>query len=94
MSKLRNGQVKGSRIVSRGRMVRRREAPGVYPTGGLATVTDACEFLNCSKSTIYDMLRLGILKKCPLIKQFRIPWSSLWEFVEKEPPALGLNSAL
>lgn len=53
----------------------------LFPQHGAATIADACDFLRCGKSTVYELLKLGRLKKVPLIKEARIPWSSLWAYI-------------
>lgn len=68
---------------------KRRRAPTVYPTGGAATVADASVFLSCGKSTVYDLVRKGILRKAAVGNDIRIPWSALWEYIGEpvKPPA-------
>lgn len=51
---------------------------------GLASVTEASEFLKISRNTLYEMLRKGALPYRMVGCHKRIPWNSLYEFTEAE----------
>ncbi len=49
----------------------------------LMTVAGACSFLNCSRPTLYKLLRDGTIRSLKIGKLRRIPVSEREEFVER-----------
>ncbi len=47
------------------------------------TVAGACSFLNCSRPTLYKLLRDGTIRSLKIGKLRRIPVSEREEFVER-----------
>lgn len=57
----------------------------VWPTDGLATVRDACEFLNISRSTLQKWLTAGKFPVRQEARTVRIPWHALRAYVNGKP---------
>lgn len=57
--------------------------PAERPTTGLATIKQACEFLNMSRPTFLKLRDNGEIKSKPVCngRGVRIPWASLHEYV-------------
>lgn len=47
---------------------------------GLATLTEAAEYLRVGKTTLYEMMANGEIPYCKVRKARRIPWKSLMEY--------------
>ena len=60
----------------------RTTEPSPYPTHGLAKVTQAAEFLNTSKFTVYRLINSEKLPSIPVGGQKRIPWEVLHNHVQ------------
>jgi excisionase family DNA binding protein len=64
------------------------------------TTVDAARCLSCSRSTIYNLIAEGKLRKLMVDSDIRVPWSALWEFIGgplpdvKRPTAEDLTANL
>lgn len=50
---------------------------------GLATIEEACQFLNLSRSTLYHLMNAGRLSFVSIGRARRIPRSALSKFVKR-----------
>lgn len=57
---------------------KRRKSPKTFPRVGNARILEAAAFLNCGRSTVYDMINDGRLRTITVGSQKRIPWEVLW----------------
>jgi excisionase family DNA binding protein len=65
-----------------------RETKSGLTDDGLASIQQGCEFLNCSRQTLYNLMSRNLL---PYVKfgstenkkSRRIPWKALHEFAER-----------
>lgn len=48
----------------------------------LATINEACEYLGCSRPTIYKLIKSGKLAAVSLASQQRIPWEDLEGYID------------
>ena len=60
----------------------RPAAPREYPVDGMATVRDACEFLQLGRSKIYELMSDGKLAYAEFGRRRRIAWSTLRSFLK------------
>lgn len=64
----------------------RRKSTKTFPKHGLARVGEAADFLNCGKSTVYQMIEDGTFPTVQVRSEMRINWEVLWAFVENRKP--------
>jgi hypothetical protein len=57
---------------------KRKAAPTAWPTAGLATIKEAQTFLRVGRSTMFELLKSGRLRKVIVLKHPRINWEDLW----------------
>lgn len=48
----------------------------------LATINEACEYLGCSRPTIYGLIRQGKLSYVQILSQKKIPWEDLEGYID------------
>lgn len=64
-------------------MRRQIKSPKHYPTEGLATITEATEFLSCSYKTVERHIASKLLPSCKIGKRRLIAWADLWAIVDR-----------
>jgi len=67
----------------------RKPAETRYPTAGLATIAQACEFLSISRSTLYEAIKKGRVSTVtpPIGSDKRINWEHLWDIARQRGDA-------
>ena len=57
-------------------------ATATAPRTGLATVKEAIDFLNCSRTSLYKLIEEGQLKATKIGRMRRVRWDSLHRLIE------------
>lgn len=62
--------------------VAQASTPVTFPVGGLATISQACQFLSVSRSRLFELLKAGEIPSTKIQRSRRMKWRDLYEYVD------------